>query len=450
MEIQGMNVSIVGMGYVGLCLAAGLTKKGNRVICVDVDEEKLAQIAAGKAPIFEPQLEEYLAEGVAANLLTTTLDLKAGIMNSEITFICVGTPCNDEGYIDLKYVREVANGIGDVLAEKDGFHVVSVKSTVIPGTTDGVVQPAVEARSGKKAGIDFGLAMTPEFLKEGSAIADMMEPDKTVIGAMDDRTFTTLETLFSAYPGTIVRCDLRSAEMIKYANNSFLATKISFINEIANMCERFGADSAVVAKAIGLDVRIGPRFLMAGCGFGGSCFPKDVKALYSAAKSAGYESRILEATLVVNETQPLRVVDALVGLLGDVNGKKIAILGLAFKPDTDDMREAPSIKIINELLDRGATIVATDPVAIPNAQKLFGDSIAYSEDITDALAGADAAAIVTEWAHYKALTADDFLGAMSDPVVVDGRKIYDPKAMLVAGVKFFQIGYSEDHSFVPA
>jgi UDPglucose 6-dehydrogenase len=448
METQ-LNVSIVGMGYVGLCLAASLTKKGIRVVCVDVDEEKLAQVAAGKAPIFEPQLEEYLSDAVASNLLTTTLDLKAAIMDTEITFICVGTPCNEEGYINLKYIYAVADQIGDALAEKDSFHVISVKSTVIPGTTDGVVQPAIEARSGKKAGVEFGLAMTPEFLKEGSAIADAMEPDKTVIGTLDDRAYEILEGLFSMFPGTIVRCDLRTAEMIKYANNSFLATKISFINEIANICEKFGADSAIVAKAIGLDVRIGSKFLMAGCGFGGSCFPKDVRALYSAAKSAGYESKILKATLAVNEVQPLRVVDALAGLVGDLSGKKVAILGLAFKPDTDDMREAPSIKIIHELLDRGATIIATDPAAIPNAQKIFGVRIAYSEDTTVALAGVDAAAIVTEWKQFKALTAEDYLGAMADPVVVDGRKIYDPKVMIAAGVKFFQIGYSEDHSFIP-
>jgi UDPglucose 6-dehydrogenase len=378
------------------------------------------------------------------------LDLKAAIMDTNLTFICVGTPCNDEGYIDLKYIREVSKEIGTVLESKDDFHVISVKSTVIPGTTDGVVQPLVEEFSGKKAGSDFGLAMTPEFLKEGSAIADMMEPDKTVIGALDERSSSILEAVFSVFPGAVVKCDLRTAEMIKYANNSFLATKISFINEIANMCEKFGANSGVVAHAIGLDVRIGPKFLMAGCGFGGSCFPKDVKALYSAAKEAGYESKILKATLAVNESQPFRVVEALSDLLGNVNGKKIAILGLAFKPDTDDMREAPSIKIINALLDQGAEIIATDPVAIPNAQKILGNKISYAEDLFDALTGVDAAAIVTEWKQYKVLTATDFMDRMNLPILVDGRKIYDPKAMLAAGVKFYQIGYSENKDFVPS
>lgn len=438
------------MGYVGLCLAAGLTKKGYHVICVDVDEERILQISVGKAPIFEPQLEEYLVEGIQAGLLAATLNLNDAIMNTELTFICVGTPCNDEGYIDLKYIREVAKDIGLALKDKEGFHVVSVKSTVIPGTTDGVVQPILEEFSGKKAGMDFGLAMTPEFLKEGSAIADMMEPDKTVIGALDEKSSNILESLFSVFPGTVVKCDLRSAEMIKYANNSFLATKISFINEIANMCEKFGADSKIVAHAIGLDVRIGPKFLMAGCGFGGSCFPKDVKALYSAAKEAGYDSKILKATLVVNETQPVRVVEALSDLLGKMDGKKIAILGLAFKPDTDDMREAPSIRIINELLDQGAEIIATDPVAIPNARKIFGNKISYAQEISETLSGADAVAIVTEWNQYKNLTPSDFLETMQSPIVIDGRKIYDPKEMLAAGVKFFQIGYSEDKSFVPS
>ncbi|HMF30102.1 MAG TPA: UDP-glucose/GDP-mannose dehydrogenase family protein [Candidatus Lokiarchaeia archaeon] len=449
MSTNDIKVSICGIGYVGLCLAAGLAKKGYRVICVDVDEERIAQVAAGKAPIFEPQLEEFLSEGVEAGLLTATLDIKEAVMGSDITFLCVGTPCDDTGYIDLKYIREVSKELGEVLKEKEDFHVLSVKSTVIPGTTDGVVKPIVEEYSGKTAGVDFGLAMTPEFLKEGSAIADMMEPDKTVIGALDDASREKLELLFSVFPGAVVTCDLRSAEMIKYANNSFLATKISFINEIANMCEKFGADSTIVARAIGLDVRIGPKFLMAGCGFGGSCFPKDVKALYSAAKEAGYDSKILKATLAVNEVQPLRVVDALQNLLGDLSGKKIAILGLAFKPDTDDMREAPVIKIVNELLEQGAQVVATDPVAIPNAQKILGDKISFASEISDALAGADAAAIVTEWAQFKALSPDDFLQAMNSPVVVDGRKIYDPKVMLGAGVKYFQIGYSQDCSFVP-
>ena len=228
--------------------------------------------------------------------------------------------------------------------------------------------------------------MTPEFLKEGSAIQDAMNPDKTVIGTLDERSRDVLEQLFTVFPGEIVKCDLRSAEMIKYANNSFLATKISFINEIANMCEKFGADSAVVAHAIGLDVRIGPKFLQAGCGFGGSCFPKDVKALYSAAHETGYDSHILKAVLEVNEFQPLRVVDALIHLLGDLSGKKIAILGRSFKPDTDDMREAPVIKIITALLAQRAEVVATDPVAIPNAEKLFGDQVSFAPDISDALA----------------------------------------------------------------
>ncbi len=449
MSVPDIKVCVVGMGYVGLCLSAGLAKKGYTVTCIDVDKDRIAMVASGKSPIYEPSLDDFLSEGVHAGRIKATTDLMSGAQDADIIFICVGTPCDDTGYIDLKYIRGAAQTIGQLLRGKKGYPIVTVKSTVIPGTTDSVVKPILEEQSGKKAGQDFGLAMTPEFLKEGSAIQDMMVPDKTVIGSLDAKASKVLEQLFSVYPGTVVKCDLRTAEMIKYANNSFLATKISFINEIANMCEKFGADSAVVAHAIGLDLRIGPKFLMAGCGFGGSCFPKDVKALYSAGKQAGYESKILKATLDVNDNQPSRVVNALATVLGNLAGKKIAILGLSFKPDTDDMRESPAVKIIEALLAKGAKIVAHDPVAIPNAQKIFGVKITFADTPEKALAGADAVAIVTEWAQFKRLTPKDFKQAMKVPVLVDGRKIYNPKDMLAAGIKFFQIGYSEDRSFVP-
>ncbi len=449
MSVPDIKVCVVGMGYVGLCLSAGLAKKGYTVTCVDIDKERIAKVASGKSPIFEPGLDDFLAEGVQAGRIKATTDLPSGVQEADIIFICVGTPCDDSGYIDLKYIRGAAQTIGQVLRGKSGYPVVAVKSTVIPGTTDGVVKPILEQQSGKKVGKDFGLAMTPEFLKEGSAIQDMMVPDKTVIGALDSKSSQLLARLFSLFPGAVVNCDLRTAEMIKYANNSFLATKISFINEIANMCEKFGADSTVVAHAIGLDVRIGPKFLMAGCGFGGSCFPKDVKALYSAGKQAGYESKILKATLEVNEKQPLRVVEALEMLLGSLKGKKIAILGLSFKPDTDDMREAPAIKIVEGLIAKGANVVAHDPVAIPNAQKIFGTKISFVDTPAECLAGADAAAIVTEWAQFKKLTPMDFMKVMKIPVLVDGRKIFNPKEMRAAGMNYFQIGYSDEQTYVP-
>ena len=449
MNVPETKICVVGLGYVGLCLAAGLANKGYPVTCVDIDKEKIAMVASGKSPIYEPGLDELLAEGVQAGRIVASTDLVSGVLDSDIIFICVGTPCNEAGYIDLSHVRAAAQTIGLALHNKAGYPVVSVKSTVIPGTTDGVVKPLLEQYSGKRAGKDFGLAMTPEFLREGSAIQDMMVPDKTVIGSIDEKSRKILTRLFSVFPGPQVTCDLRTAEMIKYANNAFLATKISFINEIANLCEKFGADSAIVAHAIGLDARIGPKFLMAGCGFGGSCFPKDVKALYSAGKQAGYESKILKATLDVNEHQPMRVVEAVNKLLGAIKGKKIAVLGLSFKPDTDDMRDAPAIKIINGLLACGASVVAYDPAAISNAKRLFGTKITFASSTPDALATADAAIIVTEWAQFRQLTPSDFKKAMKIPVIVDGRKIYNPKEMQSAGIKYFQIGYSDDQTFVP-
>ncbi|MHA1820206.1 MAG: UDP-glucose dehydrogenase family protein [Promethearchaeota archaeon] len=456
-------VSIVGMGYVGLCLAAGLSKFGTKVICVDVDQNKINMINNGQTPIHEPQLPELIESGVKRGIISATNSYKDAIINSDVTFISVGTPCDDEGYIDLKYIKEAAASIGDALKEKESYHVVSVKSTVIPGTTDSYVIPIIEEHSGKKVGVDFGVCMTPEFLKEGNAINDFLFPDKIVIGAYDEKSKDIMYNVFQDFwperysKNVFLFCDLRTAEMIKYANNSFLAAKISFINELANLAEIFGVDIAIVSKAMGMDKRISPYFLNSGLGFGGSCFPKDVLALYSAGKQGGYNARMLEATLNINKDQPLRAINKLKQIYSDLEGLTIAILGLAFKPNTDDIRFAPSIVIVNELIKSKANIRVYDPVAAPNFKNdpyiTDQSKITYCKSALEAITGADSVILVTEWDQFKELTPDDFLEKMSSkrgqPVLIDGRRLYNIDTFEKSGLRFYAIGLSRKKDFVP-
>lgn len=459
MEIQRKKVSIVGMGYVGLCLAAGLSSFNHKVICVDIDQQRIEMLKKGIAPIHEPKLPELIKEGVHKGLLEATTDIMSAIKSTDITFICVGTPCDDNGYIDLRYIKDASRDIGKALKEKDSYHVISVKSTVIPGTTDSHVIPNIEEFSGKKAGQDFGVCMTPEFLKEGNAIDDFLYPDKIVIGSINKQSSDWIYEVFSEFwtenygKNVFLFCDLRTAEMIKYANNSFLATKISFINEMANLSEIFGVDVKIVSKAIGMDKRISPYFLNAGLGFGGSCFPKDVKALYSAGKSAGYISRILDSTLEVNEYQPFRPIETLKKIIGDPDGKTIALLGLSFKPETDDIRFAPSIKIAQRLLKEKAIIRAYDPVAIENFKNESGISpdakISYYSSSIEALKGADAVLIITEWKEFSSLKPENFLNSMKSPIIIDGRRIYEPEIFENTKITYRALGYSKSKEFSP-
>jgi len=426
------QISIVGTGYVGLCTAVGFASKGYEVLSSTHDHEKAALINGGIPPFHEPHLEEWLQKVVKNGRLRCVLDREEAILNTDTTFIAVGTPSKPDGSIDLRYIESTAHEIGEALNKKENYHLIVVKSTVVPGTTENMVKTAIENHSGRRCGIDFGLCMNPEFLREGSAIYDTLNPDRIIIGEYDQRSGDGLEALYRDFYGEetppLVRTNLPTAELIKYANNAFLATKISFINQIANICERIpSADIRVVAQGIGLDKRIGPLFLNAGWGYGGSCLPKDVKAFIAFSKSLGYNPALSNAVEGINNIQPYRAVELAKRHLGDLQGKRIAILGLAFKPNTSDMREAVSIKIVNKFLKEGANIIAYDPAAINNAKKIFEDKIEYAPSAIKCIRGADCCIIATEWEEFKELKPEDFAKYMKKPVLIDGRRIYNPK-----------------------
>jgi UDPglucose 6-dehydrogenase len=432
-----MKVAVFGSGYVGMTLSC-LAEFGHEVTLIDMSEQKVKTINNGKSPIYEPGLENILQRGLKTGKIKATTDYTA-IDDSDVVFISVGTPSKDDGSIDLSQIESASRQIGKGLIGIDNFVVVVVKSTVLPGTTKNVVKKILEEVSGKKCGTDFGLCMNPEFLKEGTAVEDFMKPDKIVIGCSDDRSYSIVEDLYSDSKGItpIIKTDLNTAEMIKYAQNAALAARVSFINEMANICEKFNVDVKEVAYAIGLDSRIGPKFLKAGAGFGGSCFPKDVKALRAAAKSVGIEPIILNAILDVNERQPHRLVDMLKETLGDLSDKNIAVLGLAFKPDTDDMREAPSIKIINSLLSEGSRATVYDPQAMGNAKNIFADSIEYAASADECVKNADACLIVTEWDEFKKLDPSQ----MKCSVIIDGRRVIEPQNVKETGTIYKGIGW---------
>jgi len=443
--VERLKVSVIGVGYVGLCTAVGFASKGYSVVCSDVDAAKVAKINEGISPFHEPGLPEMLKQtidnGYLKCLANQTLN---AVSETDITYIAVGTPSKPDGSIDLQYIENVSSDIGKALKQKSNYHVVVVKSTVVPGTTQNTVKPNLENESGKICGQDFGLCMNPEFLRQGSAFQDTFNADRVVVGSNDQKSGDTLEALYREfyYPKVppIIRTSLATAELIKYASNAMLATKISFINTIANICEKIpGADVKTVATAMGLDRRIGPLFLDAGLGYGGSCFPKDVKALIACSKAYGYTPELLESVENINHSQPLKAVEFCKQALGTLEGKKVAILGLAFKPDTDDMREARVIPIINQLLKEGVTITAYDPVAINMAKTIFQNRIQYAYSAIDCLKNADAAILVTEWDELKKLTSEDFIKNMKQPILIDGRRIYDPKAFSEK-IKFTAIG----------
>jgi UDPglucose 6-dehydrogenase len=396
-----MRISVVGSGYVGLITAAGFAEKGHEVLCVDIDAKKVDMINSRKPPIYEKGLQEIL-ERVVPDKLKATLDLEGSVLATEVTFICVGTPSDDDGSINLKYVKEVSAQLGKILRKKKEYHVVVVKSTIIPGSTDEHVIPILQKESAKKAGSDFGVVMNPEFLREGVAIEDFMNPDRIVIGSIDLRSGDTIEGLYFKFKAPVLRVNLKTAEMIKYTANSMLATKISFINEVGNICKRLGVDVYDVAKGIGLDHRIGAHFISAGPGFGGSCFPKDVKALVHKASEVGVDTKLLDAVLDVNEAQP-KVVTELLKAKYTLKGAKVAVLGLAFKAGTDDMRESPVIPVIQGLLADGAQVSAYDPKALENAKAFFKDSIKYVQTVKEALKGAELAVVMTEWEEFATL-----------------------------------------------
>jgi nucleotide sugar dehydrogenase len=426
------NISILGTGYVGLTTAVGFASKDYKVIISGHDEQKVAMINKGIPPFYEPGLTELLQKVVKNGNLECVLESEEVILNTDITFIATGTPSQPDGSIDLQFLEKSSCEIGEALKKKRKYHLAVVKSTVIPSTTNNVVKPIIEKYSGKQCSIDFGLCMNPEFLAEGSALQDTFSPDRVVIGEYDKKSGDTLESLYKDFYDEnvppIIRTNLQNAELIKYASNAFLGMKISYINQIANLCQRIpDADVSVIAKCIGLDKRIGQLFLKAGLGWGGSCFPKDLKAIVKFSKSIGAALPLTEATLSINALQPLKAVGLAEGLLGDLEGKTIAILGLSFKPGTDDMRDAVSIKIVEELLRRKAKIAVYDPAAMENARKIFGDKLKYCKSSFECIRDADCAIVVTEWPEFSKLKPEDFTSRMKNPILIDGRRVYDPE-----------------------
>ena len=407
-----MEVSIIGSGYVGLITGIGFAELGHRVTFIDLDDEKIEAINSATPHIFEKGIEELMRKNKHRYKATTDY---TAIAETDITFICVGTPSKKDGSIDLTSISSAATEIGSLLKEKNEFHIVVVKSTVVPGTTEGVVKPIIEQESGKEAFKSFGLAMNPEFLREGNAIEDFFNPDRIVMGVKDGKTKEILEKLYSPFTCPKLITDIKTAEMIKYASNAFLATKISFANEIGNICKKLGIDAYEVFRGVGLDHRINPSFFRSGIGFGGSCFPKDVKALIAKAEELGENPKLLKAVIDVNDVQPLKLIELLKKHITNLEGKTIGVLGLAFKPDTDDIRESRAIPIVEKLLKEGAKVIAYDPKATDNFRKIF-PQINYVSSAEKVLEKAEAVLIVTEWEEFKSL---EYTGC----VVIDGRRI---------------------------
>ncbi len=424
-----MKITVVGGGNVGLVSACCLADHGHQVALVEKDHVRLSALKRGRPPFYEPGLEDMLGKVLSDKTLVVTNELANTLPKSGITFVCVGTPSMRDGSQNLSQLSRAAKEIGGCLSAVKDFHIVVVRSSVLPGTAEGIVRRSLEKASGKVAGVDFGLAMQPEFLREGSAIYDSLNPERVIIGEFDKRSGDALEALYQAFyngKAPIIRLPTSSAELVKYASNAFLATKISFINEIANLCEDISrADVAKIAECMGLDSRIGPKYLNAGLGFGGSCLRKDASALLDYSNRKGRPLNLVKEVLRVNDGRIRHLLKMLRHQLGNLRGKRIAILGLSFKPGTDDIREAPAIKLIRELLKLKAVIVAYDPAAISSARAELGDSIKYAGSASECIEKADCCVVATEWPEFKRLKPEDFLARMKRPIVIDGRRVYD-------------------------
>lgn len=431
-----MKITVIGTGYVGLVVGACLADMGNDVICVDNNKEKLEQLHNGIIPIYEPGLDELVKSNVNENRLKFSSDLDLAVKTSEVCFIAVGTPQDEDGSADLQYVFTVAESIGKAM---NGYKVIVDKSTVPVGTAEKVTEIIKQITS-----YPFDVVSNPEFLKQGNAVDDFLYPDRVVIGSNSEKATRIMQDIYAPFFRTgnrVIVMDVKSAEMTKYASNSFLATKISFMNEIANLCEKVGADAEMVRVGMSTDSRIGNKFLFPGLGYGGSCFPKDVKALIKTAKDNGCTMSIINAADTVNKQQRLRFLDKIYSIFGEnLSGKAFAIWGLAFKPKTNDMREAPAITIINELLKRGAKVKAYDPKAFDCAKFYFGDNIEYSKSAYSALEGTNALLLLTEWNEFRRPDFDRIKSLLKEPIVFDGRNQYDESRMKEKGFKYINIG----------
>ncbi|MEP0366636.1 MAG: UDP-glucose/GDP-mannose dehydrogenase family protein [Cyclobacteriaceae bacterium] len=431
-----MKIAVVGTGYVGLVTGTCFAETGNHVTCVDIDEAKVNKLKSGKVTIYEPGLEVLFERNIRQGRLDFTTNLEEGIEGAKIIFLALPTPPGEDGSADLKYVLKVADDLGPLLKD---YTVVVDKSTVPVGTAD-----KVTAAISKGAKVDFDVVSNPEFLREGVAVEDFMKPDRVVIGAASEKAMKVMKQLYTPFVrqgNPIIFMDVKSAELTKYAANSFLATKITFMNEIANMCELLGADVDMVRKGVGTDTRIGKRFLFAGIGYGGSCFPKDVQALAKSASQVNYDFKILNSVMEVNDIQKEKLIDPLKAYFdNDLSGKTIAIWGLAFKPYTDDIREAPALENITKLLSMGAKVKAYDPEAMENVQGIFGDKIYFAADEYDALKGADALMIMTEWPVFRTPEFDKLSASLANKVIFDGRNLYDLGQMEELGFEYYSVG----------
>jgi UDPglucose 6-dehydrogenase len=431
------RIEIVGTGHVGLVHAVAFALAGHEVVAADVDAKIIATLKKGKPTFYEPGLEKALGKALATRRLSFSTDAARGASRAEVVFLSVGTPSRKDGSIDLSPLKKASQAVGRGMRSTEVYQVVAVKSTVIPGTTESVIRPALEKSSGKKAGRDFGLAMNPEFLREGSAVEDAVHPDRIVVGGIDGKSIETLEAVYASFDCPRMRTDLRTAEMVKYATNAFLATKVSFANELANLCDAFGGLNVdKVVEGMGLDPRINPRFLKAGLGFGGSCLPKDVEAILAAGKARGYEPKLLKATLDVNDRQPLRAIALAEKVAGALRGKRIAILGLSFKGGSDDVRESRAISLARALVRKGAKVVGYDPVA-GEAFRRAVPTVMIAPDAESALADADVCIVHNDWPQWRHLTTVDFEG-MHRKVLIDGRRILNREA--VQGIELTVLG----------
>lgn len=431
-----MKLSVIGTGYVGLVVGTCFAESGNDVICVDIDENKLRMLNAGESPIYEPGLSDLLKKNIHERRLSFTNDLKHAVENSEIIFLALPTPQSEDGSADLQHVLKVSQQIGKLM---NGYKIVVTKSTVPVGTAD-----RIREIISKETRHEFDVVSNPEFLKEGAAINDFMKPDRIVVGSRSQKALMIMQDLYAPFIRTgnpLIVMDERSSELTKYAANSFLATKVSFMNEMANLCERVGADIDLVRKGMGTDPRVGPQFLFAGVGYGGSCFPKDVAALVKTASEHNYEFQILRSVEEVNRLQKLVIVKKMKNhFSGGLKGLRVAVWGLAFKPNTDDIREAPALKIIEALLAEGAILHLHDPVALEETRKQLGNVARYFENNYDALAGADALVLVTEWNEFRRPDFVRMKSLMKTPVIFDGRNIYDPARIKEHGFVYYGIG----------
>ena len=432
-----MRICMIGTGYVGLVTGCGLAEFGMKVTCVDKITEKIEMLKRGEIPIYEPGLKDLVEKNVKEGRLSFSTDIPEAIRNNLVIFLAVGTPSDDDGGADLQYLFDA---VDEIARNLNGYKVIAIKSTVPVGTAKRVTQRIAE----QVEGAAFDVVSNPEFLREGSAVEDFLHPDRVVIGTESEQAVAIMKDIYSPLyliETPFVITNNETAEMIKYASNTFLAAKISYINEVANICELVGADVHVVARAMGLDGRISRKFLHPGPGFGGSCFPKDTRALYHLAKEKGYDPTLIGSVIRVNENQKTRMVDKVKRMVGgDLKGKVIGVLGVSFKPNTDDIRESPAIYVIKSLLESGAKVRAFDPAALGEAQKVFGDTVTYASNAYEVAEGADAVVLMTEWNQFRSLDLQELKGRMKTPIFVDTRNVYDPRKMAQAGFAYEGVG----------